>query len=75
MSNQEIQEIKERLDNLEKKLNTQKNNLIFKPNEFLMDDKKGDIDIVKLEIKALKQRTETYKTESDELKKNWKKYQ
>ena len=75
VSNQEIQEIKERLDNLEKKLNTQKNNLIFKPTEFLMDDKKGDMDIIKLEIKALKQRTETYKIESDDLKKKWKKSQ
>ena len=69
VSNQEIQDIKERLDNLEKKVNNQKNNLIFKPNDFLMDDKKGDLDIVKLEIKALKQRTETYKTESDSMKK------
>ena len=69
VSNQEIQDIKERLDNLEKKVNNQKNNLIFKPNDFLMDDKKGDLDIVKLEIKSLKQRTETYKTESDSMKK------
>ena len=71
-SNQEIQEIKEKLENLENtinKLNTEKNNTIFKPNEFLIDDNKGEMDMIKLEIKNLKEKTETYKSQSDIMKK------
>ena len=71
-SNQEIREIKEKLENLENtinKLNTEKNNTIFKPNEFLIDDNKGEMDMIKLEIKNLKEKTETYKSQSDIMKK------
>ena len=76
--NHEIQEIKEKLDNLEKsleKMKLEKNNLLFKPNEFLMDDKKGEIDMMKLEIKTLNNKSESFKAESDIMKKKWKKYQ
>ena len=70
--NHEIQEIKEKLDNLEKsleKMKLEKNNLLFKPNEFLMDDKKGEIDMMKLEIKTLNNKSESFKAESDIMKK------
>ena len=72
ISNEEIQEIKEKIENLEKsvnKLNSDKNNGILNPNEFLMDDKSGQIELIKLDIKNLKQKSETYKTESDIMKK------
>ena len=71
-SNQEIQEIKEKLENLENsinKLNNEKKNAIFKPNEFIIDDKNGEMDLIKLEIKALKEKSEEDKIKNDIMKK------
>ena len=71
-SNQEIQEIKEKLENLEKsieKMKSENNNLLFKPNEFLIDDKKGEMDMIKLEVKTLQNKSESFKTENDVMKK------
>ena len=71
-SSNEIQDIKDRLETLENNvdnLKKQKNNSLFKPNEFIIDDKKGELDMIKLEIKTIKQKTESFKNESDVMKK------
>ena len=70
--NHEIQEMKEKLENLEKnleKMKLEKSNVLFKPNEFLIDDKKGELDMMKLEIKTLNNKSESFKAESDLMKK------
>ena len=76
VSSQEITEIKERLDNFEQKLNEitfqvqNKNNMMsFKPTEFSIADKNNDIDLIKLEIKNLRENNESYKIETDSIKK------
>ena len=76
VSSQEITEIKERLDNFEQKLNEitfqvqNKNNMMsFKPTEFSISDKNNDIDLIKLEIKNLRENNESYKIETDSIKK------
>ena len=72
VSNQEIQELKDKIESIEKDLNkikAEKNNSVFQPNEFLMDDKNGQIEMLKLEMKNLKQKSEAYKIESDSMKK------
>ena len=70
-SSHEIQEIREKIENLEKnmeKLKNDKSNELLKPDDFLIDDNKGQIEMMKLEIKNLKQKSETYKIESDKMK-------
>ena len=71
-SSHEIQEIREKIENLEKdleKLKNEKKNEILKPNDFLIDENNGQIEMMKLEIRNLKQKSETYKIESDTMKK------
>ena len=78
-SSKEITEIKERLDNFEQqindlneKINNQRNNNIvsaLKPTDFTIIDKNSDIDLIKLEIKNIKENNETFKIEADSIKK------
>ena len=71
-SSHEIQEIREKIEDLEKnmeKLKNEKKNEILKPNDFLIDENNGQIEMMKLEIRNLKQKSETYKIESDTMKK------
>ena len=76
-SNKDITEIKERLDNfdekineLNEKINQKMNNMVsFKPTDFTINDKNSDIDLIKLEIKTLKDNNETFKIEADSIKK------
>ena len=75
-TNKEITEIKERLDNFEQQLEgikfqvQQKNSLpSFKPTDFTISDKNNDIDLIKLEIKTLKENNDFYKIEIDSIKK------
>ena len=74
-SNKEITEIKARLDNFEQKLNelsTQalaKPNISLNPTDFNINSKNNDIDLIKLEIKNIKENNETYKIETDSIKK------
>ena len=76
VSNKEIQEIKEKINNLEQQISEIKaQNEVkppintLKPTDFILDDKNSDIDIIKLEIQNLKEKTEIYKIESDSIKK------
>ena len=74
-SNKDITEIKNRLDNFEKKLDElsiktiQKPTITLNPTDFKINDKSNDIDLIKLEIKNLKQNNESYKIETDSIKK------
>ena len=77
-SNKDITEIKERLNNfdekineLTEKINQQKNNnmLTLKPTDFAINDKNSDIELIKLEIKSLKENNETFKVVTDSIKK------
>ena len=76
VSNKEIQEIKEKINNLEQQISEIKaQNEVkppintLKPTDFILDDKNSDIDLIKLEIQNLKEKTEIYKIESDSIKK------
>ena len=76
VSNKEIQEIKEKINNLEQQISEikAKNDVkppinTLKPTDFILDDKNSDIDLIKLEIQNLKEKTEIYKIESDSIKK------
>ena len=76
VSNKEIQEIKEKINNLEQQISEIKaQNEVkppintLKPTDFILDDKNSDIDLIKLEIQNLKEKTEIYKIESDLIKK------
>ena len=76
-SNKEIIEIKERLDNFAQKLNelssqTQalsKPKITLNPTDFSLNSKSNDIDLIKLEIKNLKENNETFKIQTDSIKK------
>ena len=77
-SNKDITEIKERLNNfdekineLTEKINQQKNNnmITLKPTDFAINDKNSDIELIKLEIKSLKENNETFKVLTDSIKK------
>ena len=76
-SNKDITEIKQRLDDFEQQINdlnqkvNQKNNnaLTFKPTDFNINGSNSDIDLIKLEIKNLKENNETFRIQSDSIKK------
>ena len=74
-SNKDISEIKNRLDNLEQKLEELNMKAIQKPvvtlnaNDFQVSDKNNDVDLIKLEIKNIKQNNESFKMEADIIKK------
>ena len=74
-SNKDISEIKNRLDNLEQKLEELNTKAIQKPvvtlnaNDFQVSDKNNDVDLIKLEIKNIKQNNESFKMEADIIKK------
>ena len=74
-SNKDINEIKNRLDNLEQKLEELNMKAIQKPvvtlnaNDFQVSDKNNDVDLIKLEIKNIKQNNESFKMEADIIKK------
>ena len=74
-SNNDISEIKNRLDNLEQKLEELNTKAIQKPvvtlnaNDFQISDKNNDVDLIKLEIKNIKQNNESFKMEADIIKK------
>ena len=74
-SNKDISEIKNRLDNLEQKLEELNTKAIQKPvvtlnaNDFQVSDKNNDVDLIKLEIKNIKQNNESFKMEADLIKK------
>ena len=74
-SNKDISEIKNRLDNLEQKLEELNTKAIQKPvvtlnaNDFQISDKNNDVDLIKLEIKNIKQNNESFKMEADIIKK------
>ena len=76
-SNKDITEIKQRLDDFEQQINdlnqkvNQRNNnaLTFKPTDFTINDSHSDIDLIKLEIKNLKENNETFKIQTDSIKK------
>jgi len=74
-SNKDISEIKNRLDNLEQKLEELNMKAIQKPvvtlnaNDFQVSDKNNDVDLIKLEKKNIKQNNESFKMEADIIKK------
>ena len=77
-SNKDITEIKGRLNNFEQqindlteKMNQKSNNIVtsFRPMDFTISDKNSDIDLIKLEIKNIKENNETFKIETDSIKK------
>ena len=75
MTTKEMTELKERLDNFENRLNELNNQVNLRPNialkstDFSISDKNSDIDLIKLEIKNLKENNMIYKIETDTMKK------